>query len=79
MWRRRAAAREDREEAELHEQRFPRERIERLPDVDERQIEDVERRPDRSRRHGADAFGHTGERQQRQRDAQPRASQERGV
>src|SRR5207244_8465486 len=54
--RRESCAAEDRKEANLDQQRFPSEAVERLAGVDEGEIEHVEQGPDRRGRKDASAL-----------------------
>jgi len=73
------AAREDGEEPRLAEECFPSKAVERLPDVDERQIQDPEQRPHQRRGHGAQLLWHRAEGERREGDAEPRAGAEHAI
>ena len=79
--RRRAAVRseEDRQESGLEQQRLPPERVPRLADVDDRQVQRPEHRPGQHRHDGRRSVDDPGDGQKRNADTGPRHAGEEAI
>ena len=72
-------AEEDRQEPGLQQQRFPAERIPRLPDVDDRQVQHPQRQPHQHRRPQRHQVGRAGDDGRRQCRTEPGDAREQPI